>query len=310
MSDDHLDVERDFVRVDSKTASNDSLTFEGSKDSHILKRAALRSRVVKANNDIKMKFTKLVLDVYRLLMKKMVVVEEIRLSLLFLGCFEQSSKSRKYSVISSASKLSQADTIHSLIECLHEYSSWYNYGLIKFVATEFGGEDGTVMIDEYLGSLSFYCEKIIACQCPEFSLSNGMPPGYDQLVVKVDWDHLSKTAQDIAIFQAELSSLLHLEPEVFILKGVEEGCVKVIWAVPQSITTHIVLEVVKQQQVLAKWNVLSVRAAGKCIDIQKVSEVINWHVLTLNVPLKLLALLGSWYVSDSIIMLLTKHWTC
>lgn len=258
------------MRINSKTGSDDSLVLEEIKDSCILKNAALRSRVVKANNDIKMKFTKLVLDVYRLLMKKTVAVEEVRLSLLFLGCFEQNSPSRKHSVISSASELSHADTIQSLIECLHEYSSWYNYGLIKFVATEFGGEEGTVMITEYLNSLSFYCEKIIACQCPEFSLSNGMPPGYDQLVVKVDWNHLSKTAQDIAIFQAELSSLLHLEPEVFILKGVEEGCVKVIWAVPQSITTYIVLEVMKQQQVLVKWNVLSVRAAGKCIDIQKV----------------------------------------
>ena len=58
-----------------------------------------------------------------------------------------------------------------------------------------------------------------------------MPPAYDQLVVKVDWDHESKTA----IFQAELSSLLNLEPEVFILKSIEEGCILVTWVVPQSI---------------------------------------------------------------------------
>lgn len=272
------DVERDFPRLNSKTASDDHLELEGD-DSHILRRGALRSKVVKANNDIKMKFTKFVLDVYRLLMKKRVAVEEVRLGLLFLGCFKKSSKS---TVISPASELSHAESIQSLIECLHEYSSWYNYHLIKFVATEFGKEEGTKIVDEYLSNLSSYCEKIIACQCPEFSLSDGLPPGYDHLVVKVDWDH---TAQDIAIFQAELSSLLHLEPEVFILKGVEEGCVLVTWAVPQCITIHIVMETMKQQQLLAKWKVLAVRAAGKCIDIQMVRKLetgrgLSEHYLT------------------------------
>jgi hypothetical protein len=225
--------------------------------------------VVKANSDIKIRFTKLVLDVYRLLTKRKVAMEEVRLSLLFLGCFKQSPNNKECSVICPTSELSCVDTIQSLIGCLHEYSSWYNYGLIKFVATEFGGEEGTAIIDGYLGNLTSYCEKIIACQCPEFCLSDGLPPGYDQLVVKVDWDHMSKSVQDIAIFQAELSNLLHLEPEVFILKGVDEGCVKVTWAVPQCITTHIVMETVRQQLLLAKLNVLTVMAAGKSIDIQK-----------------------------------------
>lgn len=203
---------------------------------------------------------------------KKVAVEEIRLSLLYLGCFKNKteSKSEQYSVISPASGLSHTKSVQSLIACLHQYSSWYNYGLIKFVATEFGGEEGILIIDNYMKNLTSYCEKIVACQCPEFSLANGLPPGYDQLIVKVDWDHLSQTAQDIAIFQAELSSLLNLEPEVFILRGIEEGCILITWAVPQAITIHIVVESMRCQQQLAKLNVLSIIAAGKYIDVKKV----------------------------------------
>ena len=235
-----------------------------------VKQAALRSKVLQANSNIKMKFTKLVLDVYRLLSKKKVPIEEIRLSLLFLGCFKTSGSKASYPVVSPSSELSHAETIQSLIECLHQYSSWYNYGLVKFVAIEFGGEEGYMIIDEYMKNLTAYCEKIIAYQCPEFTLSSGLPSGYDYLVVKIDCDHQSKTAQDIAIFQAELSSLLNLEPEVFILKSVEEGCLLLTWAVPQSITTYIVMEMIKQQKQLAKWHVLSIKTAGKHINIQQV----------------------------------------
>lgn len=241
------------------------------------KKAALRSKVVKANNDIKMKFAKLVLDVYRILSKLQVAVEEIRLGLLYLGCFRDKTGGEHeqcYSVLSPTSELSHVDTVQSLIAYLHQYSSWYNYGLIKFVATEFGKEEGALVIDEYVESLTLYCEKIVACQCPEFSLADGLPPGYDQLVVKVDWDYLSRTAQDIAIFQAELSTLLNLEPEVFILKGVKEGCVQITWAVPQVITSHIVVASIKYHQQLANLNVLSIITAGKYIDVKKVRVIV------------------------------------
>lgn len=257
-----VDVERDLVKRESE--NHEALERESRM------KAALRSRIVKENNEIKMKFTKLVLDVYRLLSRKKVAVDEIRLGLLYLGCFKDSSE-RSDGIISSFGQLSYAETLQSLIACLHNYSSWYNYGMIKFVAEEFGKEEGVKIVADYVESLTAYCEKIIACECPEYSLATGLPPGYDQLIVKVDWDHLSCTAQDIAIFQAELSSLLNLKPEVFILKSVENGCIKITWAVPQVIITHTLMKTMKHHKDLAKLHVLQITAAGKCIEIKKVS---------------------------------------
>ena len=56
-----VDTEKDFPQPVLHDKNSESCA----------KTAALRSRVVKANNDIRMKFTKLVLDIYRLLSKKM-----------------------------------------------------------------------------------------------------------------------------------------------------------------------------------------------------------------------------------------------
>ncbi len=259
-----IDLERDFAKYNSVTDSCDHEKVE--MESYA--KAALRSKVVKANNEIKMKFTKLVLDVYRLLTRKEVAVDEIRLSLLYLGCFKDNVE-RNNGLISSTIQFS-AETVHSLIACLHKYSSWYNYGMIKFVAEEFGEEEGVATVADYVKSLTSYCEKIIACECPEFSLAIGLPPGYDQLIVKVDWDHLSRTAQDIAIFQSELSSLLNLKPEVFILKSVERGCIKITWAVPQTIIAHILVQSMKHHQQLVNLDVLHIIIAAKCIEFKKV----------------------------------------
>ena len=266
-------MEKDFIHVQKivNPTEND--------DNEYHRIAALRCKVVKATSDIKMKFARLVLDVYRLLTKKKVPVEEIRMTLLYLGCFkDMKSANEQCSIIFPSHELSQATTVQSLIECLHHYSSWYNYGLIKFIATEFGGEDGVLIIDEYMKNLSFYCEKIIAYQCPEFSLADGIPPGYDDLVVKVDWDHLSRNAQDIAMFQAELSNLLNLKPEVFVLKSVEEGCLLIRWVVPQSVIPHVVVECMNYQKELAGLDVLTVIAAGKFIDLKRVS------IIQLSIP--------------------------
>ena len=104
-------------------------------------------------------------------------------------------------------------------------------------------------------------------------MATGLPPGYDQLIIKVDWDHLSRTAQDIAIFQSELSSLLNLKPEVFILKSVEKGCIKITWAVPQVIVTHIVMQSMKHHQQLDKLDVLQIIVSGKCIEFKKVGAL-------------------------------------
>ena len=263
-----IELEKDFVKFGSaKNGESDHETVEPES----LKKAALRSKVVKANNEIKMKFTKLVLDVYRLLTKKNVAVEEIRLGLLYLGCFKDTVE-KSDGPISSTSQLSYAETVRSLIACLHKYSSWYNYGMIKFIAEEFGGEDGEIIIADYVKHLTSYCERIIACECPEYSLATGLPSGYDQLIVKVDWDHLTCTTQDIAIFQSELSCLLNLKPEIFILKSVDKGCIKISWGVPQAITTHIIVQTMKQQQQLAKLNVLHICTAGKFIEIKKVAK--------------------------------------
>lgn len=227
----------------------------------------LKCKIARDSENITARFAALVLGVYRLLACKQTPLEEIRIALLFLGCYKAQGKNAH--MFSSSSDIAQAQTLAALIECLHKYSSWFNYRLLKFVALEFGGEAGKGLIEKYEDDLKNYFENLIAYQCPEFSLSKGIPPGFEQLEVKVDWDFKSCLAQDVVLFQAKLADLLGLQPHIFQLKSVEEGCVLFLWVLPSAVIPHILEEVVGQKSTLQLWKVLHVQALGKCICISE-----------------------------------------
>ena len=184
----------------------------------------LRCKIAKDSENITIRFATLVLGIYRLLSRKQVPVEEIRIAVRYLGCYRNPPE-RNAAMFGSSSDITQAKDLAQLIECLHNYSSWFNYRLLKYVAVEFGGDEGRSLIDDYEDDLRIYFENLIIYMCPDFSLTKGIPPGFEQLVIKVDWDYRSCSIQAVTQFQANLSELMGLEPHVFQLKTVEEGCV-------------------------------------------------------------------------------------
>ena len=243
------------------------LEYIQGKDQREIK--ALRCKVVRDSQNITMKFASLVLGVYRLLVRLQVPIEEIRMVLRYFGCFKNMHKSENVPMFNSSSDIAKTQDLASLIECLHNYSSWFNYGLIKFVATKFGEDEGEKLVADYEEELTKYYENLIAYACPEFSLTKGVPPGYEHLVVKVDWDYQSCKVQDVALFQASISSILGLEPEVFQLRSIEEGCVLFTWAIPSVVVQHVLLQAQQSKNALQERAVLFVCVAGKCMEVPR-----------------------------------------
>ena len=235
----------------------------------------LRYNVIRDSENITMRFATLVLAIYRLLFRNHIPLEEVRLALLFLGCHRNKPAGQNVSMFSNTtSDIAQAPDLAALIQGLHNYSSWFNYRLLKYVATHFGGEEGKTLIAEYEEDLRGYFENLIAYQCPQFSLTKGIPQGCEQLDVKVEWDYRTCSAQDVAHFQATLSDVLDLEPYVFQLRSIEEGCVLFTWAVPATVALHILTETLSHKSTLKEWKVVYVRILGRCIDIQSPKK---WH---------------------------------
>ena len=281
----HFDQQTGVSKLNAQTPLKlGELEYIQGKDQKQIK--ALRCKVVRDSQNITMKFASLVLGVYRLLVHLQVPIDEIRMVLCYFGCFKNVHKSGNVSMFSNSSDIAKAQDLASLIECLHNYSSWFNYGLIKFVATKFGKEEGEKLVADYEEDLTKYYENLIAYACPEFSLNKGLPPGYEHLVVKVDWDYQSTKVQDVALFQASISSILGLEPEVFQLRSIEEGCVRLTWAIPSVVVRHVLLQAQQCKNALQEWAVLFVWVAGKCVEVPRTylvslahsSRITVWHI--------------------------------
>ena len=216
----------------------------------------LRCKVVEDSQQIVTTFATLVLSVYRLVCRLQVPVEEIRIFLLFMKCSKLRPQMNMFD--GTKSEIVHANDLGQLITCLHEHSSWFNYHLIKFIAIEFGKEEGKKLISEYEDELRAYCTDLVAYQCPEFSLTKEVPTGYEELNVKLAEEFTSYHVQDITMLRNTLSRLLAVEPHVFHLTSVEEGCVLITWVVPSAVAQHIISAVFQCMEDLKKLNVIHV----------------------------------------------------
>ena len=184
-------------------------------------------------------------------------MDEVRIMLQFLGC-HTTKKSDSVTMFSESDEISKSRDLSGLIECLRKYSSWYNYRLMKVVAEQFAGDEGKKLIADYEADLRKHYVGLIAHHCPDFTLEEGIPPGYTRLIVKVNWDYWFTNMQDVATFEASLAEILELQQYVFQLRSVEEGCVRMEWALPAALESHVVDIMGEKKECLKDLNVLSI----------------------------------------------------
>ena len=213
-------------------------------------------------------FTRFVVNVSKLLTSKSVDMETIQLSLQCrLGSCKISDDVIK--------KIDAASSIPALLRMAMPFSSWYNYNLIAFLAEEHGGEEGKMLTAGYEEKLSIYLKRLVY-QCPPFS---SLPSGkfssdFDELSVKVDWPYENCTLQDISLFKGKLCKALdHTDPCCFILKSVEEGCVRVTYIIPAQLVPVLAAKVEQAIAELAEERVISIQL-GEVSQVTNITEII------------------------------------
>ena len=199
-------------------------------------------------------FTRFVVNVSKLLTSKSVDMETIQLSLQCrLGSCKVSDDVIK--------KIDAANSIPTLLRMAMPFSSWYNYNLIAFLAEEHGEEKGKKLTADYGKKLNIYLQRLVY-QCPPFSAlpSGKFSSDFDELSVKVDWLYEKCTLQDISLFKGKLCKALgHTDPCCFILKSVEEGCVRVTYIIPAKLVPELASKVEQATAELTKEKVISIQ---------------------------------------------------
>ena len=251
--------------------------------------SSLKYRIIKDNEAITNRFALMVLGVYRLLKQKQVPVDEVQIMLTYLGCTKENSTKEDARLFPMTEEFTSTKDILGLIQCLRKYSSWYNYRLVKVVAEEFADEEGKQLIASYEDDLRRHYVNLVAYQCPDFTFGENLPPGYTRLTIKVDWNHQSTLVHEIDNFQTSLADILELEPYVFLLQSVEEGCVILRWAIPAGLEPHFT-NLSTQQKVCLSFHkviyleVASTLAYGEKSSLLLTGKVINASLLRIRDP--------------------------
>lgn len=237
----------------------------------------LRHILVQESKMIRKEYTDFVVNVCKLLENSpSATIEKVRLSLQCLGCHRTNSHPQ---VFDGTSPIVQASSMASLLSVLQGCTSWFNYDLISYVVQRFGGEEGQRLVQAYEAKLKSYFQRLVF-QCPPFSSKEQQPlQGCKELEVKLDWDFRTCSVQDVSIFKSTLSSLLELEPYMFVLKSVTdpEACVQLTWAIPASAVPHTIACATSKMGAFTRNSVLGLRIGTKIIGYS--SKVIYIQML-------------------------------
>ena len=227
----------------------------------------LKYQIVTESQKIMRKYSDFVLNVCYLLEHLNVQYEYVKMKILHLGCVT-------HPVLKSTThmpEVSQAKSIKELLTSLHLYSSWFNYEIVKVIAEDFGGNDGSRLVEDYELSLNEFCHKFIY-ECPQFMPNSKIPAGFEGFVMKVNKDYYHYTVQDLTIYKTAVVKLTRIEPRHLLLRSVEEGCIKMTWCIPSALVQSVLETVNSHKAVLADIDVQSVNVGGKCVDIRFTSH--------------------------------------
>ena len=123
----------------------------------------------------------------------------------------------------------EANSIESLVEAIQKNQTWYNYGILEYFATQFGGKEGEKLVKSYEGRLKHNVKQRVKTQ--------EVPKEASKLVVKLNW--INYTDQDIVNFRNMLAKVLKRDTHEFVLKDVRKGCVELVYIIPSDLCESI-----------------------------------------------------------------------
>ena len=133
------------------------------------------------------------------------------------------------------------ETMEDLLAALAPYCSWFNHLLIENIMETFCEGDKALERKwmKFKEKLKVYCERrVIDCPEDQYGEDNKLP-SRDTWVMKVDYNWRSIKINQLYRIHDSAARILKIRPFNLYLRTVENGCVKMLFYVPD----HVVIEV-------------------------------------------------------------------
>lgn len=157
------------------------------------------------------------------------------------------------------SDIDGANTYRELFSIIEDYSSFFNFGLPELVVEEFGDAEAKHRLEQYKEKFLHFAKQRVFKLPPDVYAGIPLPEGFLHLVVKVETSFYSCKVSYLPFLQAQIAKALGINKHALELREVHEGCVELIFAVPNVVEKTLQAKPLSdaQLQALAELNVTS-----------------------------------------------------
>ena len=158
------------------------------------------------------------------------------------------------------SEIKEAKDITGVFEILSDYSSFFNYDIIAFIAKHLGSESDKKNLATYEAALDIYCRHHVF-ECPSYSSKNSKFP---DLILKVDPEVTESdkfTLKSLRRFTMKVARALKITKHSLTLCSIKKGCLEITFQIPPHIKEEIAPLSNDQNEALLLLGVKQVRIA-------------------------------------------------
>lgn len=206
------------------------------------------------------------------LLQSGVTIEELQSTLLSLKAFDQPHSTQSYFHEQEA-EIRKATSIDELYKLIDSHQSFFNWEILAEVIKIHGTKEDQTNLEIYREGFQRFA-KIRLFKCPQKLYgSNGPRYQMTELTVKIEASWESSTIQQVHQLKQTLAKVLQLSPTCLHLCQVKEGCVELVFAVPQFVAQSVLPLTQKQIELLCELEVVELQCGEKYFPIKCTEKV-------------------------------------
>jgi hypothetical protein len=212
----------------------------------------LKQRLYRESEDIIYKFQELFSATIKSLKERKVAVKEILNHIRCLGPIKPVYQGSKLGQLQY--ELPKVETIDDVMSIVSQYSSFFNYRMLKNIIDHVGGEVDKKNLATYLQEFAEYAKRKVY-ECPR-EVGQINEDGRSNMIVTLDESYNNCTVSCLKNFERELANILKVSSDVVILCRIAPGSLQLIFQIPLSIQKDIFPLSSEQEVALTKLGVV------------------------------------------------------
>jgi hypothetical protein len=213
----------------------------------------LKQRLYSESVDMMYEFQELFSATIKSLKERKVAVKEL---LNHIGCLVAIEPIYQDSKLGQLRcELPKAETIDDVMSVVREYSSFFNFRMLKNIINHLGGEEDRKNLAAYLQEFAEYAKrKVYECPCEVGRFNEA---GRSNVFVTLDKSYDNCTISCLKNFEKELAKILNVSSDVVvILCRIAPGSLQLIFQIPLSLQKAIFPLSSEQEVALTKLGVV------------------------------------------------------